>query len=328
MPLTKEPMRGALLCLLFAGASLLPWLLFTLSTIIFTGAAPDYASYFSGMRLIAHQVQIGYTGLPYVFDPVAAVMVVHACYCLLKLSLRANQSFVFQDAYRAAICTMILIWFAYYINRPHITYLSGELMLYGLLVIDLVRTLIIQLKRPVAKRFEPAVVPALLLAVVVLPEIFFGFEYALPSYLSGVKQRIYGPEVQPAVKVSGVMVQPAIAQELVSKAKYVKLRSEQGPVLYLTSDHVFVPKLSGVLTAAKFADPVQEIVFDYQLAAFTKLLTAKGPAYILFDDPRSLTRGASFEQACFSEIKYGIRQSYQPSARKWGWEIWTRKQSR
>src|SRR5262249_14120468 len=138
---------------------------------LIVGSNMDFTSYFATLRLLAHEVGVGYSGFPPEFNPVAIAIVVHATYCLIKLSLRGDQEFVFQDAFRAAVCTMLLIWFVYYVNRPNSTYLPSLFMLYGFLVVDTMRTFIIQMKRSV-RSFEPPVIVVLLLATVIVPQIF------------------------------------------------------------------------------------------------------------------------------------------------------------
>jgi hypothetical protein len=325
MPLAKQPARAAFTLMSYVIAFAIPWVLLSLLVPLLIGSNFDIGSYLSTIFLLAREISAGYSGLPPEFNPVAITIAVHATYCLIKLGLRTGQELGFHNAFRAAICTMILIWFAYYINRPDVSYLFNELMLYGFLLIDVVRTVVVQIQGHRPSRFEPLIVPTLVLATVAIPQIAFGFEFAMPSYLSGLKQRLYGPQVQPAAKLSGVMLQPSVARELIHKGEYIKKRAEHGSVLYLTSDSVLVPKLSGVLTAAKLTEPFQEITFGYQLAAFTERLTKTGPAYILFDDPQSLTQGWSYRRTCFNEIRDRIRGRYQPLKCESGWEIWTRK---
>ena len=64
-------------------------------------------------------------------------MVAHATWSVWYTAQQRSSGF--RTSFRIAVGTMLLVWFAYFANRPEPGYLCSYLLLYGLLLIDLGR---------------------------------------------------------------------------------------------------------------------------------------------------------------------------------------------
>lgn len=309
---------------LFVAAVLVPCLALSVVAAATTGHFLDFKSYLATLSLVSKEVEIGYTSLAPEFNPVAIAMLAHAVYALLKLSFLNCGALSPRNALRAAVCTVLLLWFTYYVNRPVPWTLQGLFMLYGFLLLDAARVMRIQLQRR-HLNLEPVAVVTLLLGLVLIPQIAFGFEIATPAFGDSIKQLLQGSAKKPSMKVSGVLLEEPIAREVIAKALYVKKLAASGPVTYITADSVFVPKVSGVLSAAKLTDVFQELPFGQQVIDFSQALKQRGPDYVLFDDPKSITVGGDYRQSTFNMLRAAISSNYTLARTENSWQVWVRK---
>ncbi len=296
--------------------------LFLLLARLGLGYWPDCAAHVLTLSQLFRTVKTGYSTMPFVYDPMAWLILAHSVYVILKLSFKRGQQYwCSNDSFRVAVTVTSIVWFSYYFNRPDPWCLYSQYPIYGFLVCDLVRTIKVQRKR-YCKTMEPLLPLALALSFVVVPQMIVGARFAQESYCFAWSSLFHGAAERGGVEVSGVFVPQDVASSLVRMAEFIKRQSKDGPVTYVTSNAVFVHKLSGVYSTVHIEDPFQELIFDHQTAAFVDALVKEGPAIIYFDAPNSLMSGDVLHNECFNQLRARLSPYYKKGAILDGWESW------
>src|SRR5581483_1691513 len=84
----------------------------------------------------------GVGGAPYTtaqWGPLPFVLFFHAAFVLLVTAFKKRSDIGHKEAIRAAAAAMLMVWFAYYFNRPHPWHLCSFFFLYAFLAYDLLR---------------------------------------------------------------------------------------------------------------------------------------------------------------------------------------------
>jgi len=246
---------------------------------------------------------------------------VHTAYAAIKLGGSGPRSLVSRDALRLCISVISLLWFVHYVNEPNTFALRACRVLYGFLLIDLVRTLIVCAKRR-SETSEPLWMLNLILVSVIIPASALSYLPAMKRVLSTGKSE--SSQLSPKMLVSGVYLPEAVGNALLQKSEFIK-NAAQAPVLYLTADCSFVPKLSGVVTRAPLGDPFGELVFSKQSERFIKAVCSSGAEKIYVDDPDFITAKGVGRRSCFDYLRVLLAGSYRLSATQSGWQIWIPK---
>ncbi len=288
------------------------------------GYLPDVSQHLQNYKQALSVLKTGYSSLPLVYEPAALLIFCHCMYALIKMNLRRDQQWASKDGVRVAAIVTMLVWFSYYANRPSAWTLYSQFIIYGFLLCDMVRTIAIQTRRHTAK-LEPALPLILALSFIVVPQIVTASNMAYPAYRDTWERLTHKRPKLEAFKVNGVMIAPPVAGELIRKAEFIKKQSQRGPVTYLTSNTVLIPKLSGVYSTVHLEDPYQELILDHQTVSFIKDLIKQKPEKIYFDAPGSLTAGDDLRRQCYAGMKARISPVYENVATVSGWEVWRLK---
>lgn len=323
-PITSHPRRFAGLVTFYFFGSMIPVFLLVGVCLLTGGYVPDFGRYFFWLGYWNHSMAVGVQNVPAKFDPVAITMIVHACYVVLKLSIANRLPANFHNAIRFAACVSIIVWFAYYIQRPSGWSLETEFFAYGILVIDIARIFSLATRKPMHK-FEPTMVLGLLLSVVIVPQVVYGLVFASFTYVPGLKQLSRGHVENTAYKLSGVFMPRDIAVALQEKANYLKMHSSNGIAPYLTVQSLLIPKLSGIRSTFSFDDLFCSMLFDSDLADYIADIQKNGPPTLLIDAPDSiLSKKSPPRLMLINQLRSGISKRYTFVESACGWETWRR----
>jgi hypothetical protein len=311
--LTEHPARSALLRSLVGGSLATVTCAAALARVALGRwpAIPTPTRLFSTIASFAS----GYGGGWEPLAPFTVLLLGHSTWVLLNASASRN-SMGARPAFRCAMATGILIWFAYYANRADPWNLWTLQVLYGYLALDLFRHARAIRRSNLA--LAGVVSVALLLFVIAphaaaanAPELgrFFGVDFALPASQDS------------GTLVSAIRVRNDLALELTHRAAW--LRSLPGPVVYVTPCPFLLSKLAGVRSAM----PVGDAFFGvFSRAEYERLLAELTSAdRILLDSPHTALGATPSHRRYFRRLRRDLAASgYSAVAVPGGWESWQR----
>jgi hypothetical protein len=282
------------------------------------GYMPSVPAFLADLKMTIWQCAGGTApALDYPFDPLAVVIIVHTAYAAIKLAGRGPRSLVSRDALRLCISVASMLWFVHYVNEPNTFALRACRVLYGFFLIDLLRTLIVCAKCKRETK-EPLWMLNLILVAVIIPAMVVSYQPAVKKILSKEKN---SESALRKTLVSGVYLPEEVGKALLQKAEFIKNAAHR-PVVYLTADSSFVPKLSGVVSFVPLSDPFSELFFSRQSELFMKTVGDCGAEKIYVDDPDFITAKGVGRRSCFDYLRVLLSRNYSLSATQSGWQIW------
>ncbi len=264
----------------------------------------------------------GFSGFRWTPDPWPVFILGHAVFVLVQSAFappRASSGF--RPSFRAASATVLLVWFAYYANRPDPWNLSSYYLLYGLLLVDLLRYVALGVaRRRVSARLLAA---AALLVALVLPNV-------VAISVKGAQQvtAALGPALRREAPaggglLSGVYLSKGPAEELPRRADFIRARSAESPV-YVTADSYLIPKLSGVFSAMPVLDFCWEALtrktYDRTLDEIVR-----SPSGRLYLDAPDTGAFYTICGAFYRQVRHDLAETFEKAGEEQGWEVWTRK---
>ena len=259
----------------------------------------------------------GFGGLGFYVAPVALWILLHSAYVAVRgavLWLRGPLAPAWRV--RTALATMILVWFAYYANRPHPLNLEHQLFLYSFLVYDLLAPLA-RLARAQRRRRPIVGLVALLAALVLIPAAS-----DLQRHM-GMHLRSFLADPGPSAELSGVHVAPAWAQELKAQAAYL-VGDAARDAAYFSANPYLLSLLTGRTAALGIADPFDDAITPQEFDRLVERTQALAPAVLLFDAPGNVTAGPELQRHFYARFKARLTVAYHRAGEAQGWEIWQR----
>ena len=259
----------------------------------------------------------GYGGLKIYFAIGWIVILIHSVFEISR-SLLSIESLTSHRRIRLAIAVAILIWFAYFANRPHPWNLWTYWFLYGFFVLDYCRPRrLARYGRWVRRGRLPMPMGIMFMFTAM------GLFLLIPAVRGNL--RLARSRIAPAdtTVLSGVRLPSAYADLASRRADFVRQQRQKGSLLYFTSNTYLMPILSGVVCDLPFSDPYVEgfTVEDFDRSVIA--IEAKHPQVLLFDDPSSQFVGVKERRAFIERLKARLSPVYQRTERRDGWEIWT-----
>lgn len=262
----------------------------------------------------------GVAGKPLYLDGLAVVIFCHATYVVIWASMAWRmKALSFTLSFKVAIGVIILIWFAYWANRPHCWNIWSYVFLYGFLLSTYID------RRVLAKRWSRSSsrildIRTLVLCLILLRAIIGNnaheaylclerFLYRIPNYAS---------------LVSGVWLPQNVAVDIERKAAFLRIQPDPNELLYFSGHCFLMPKLSGIYPRLPVVDMfgASLIIQDYR--DLVKRIFIIDPKRILFearnDSPSS--RWDIERQTFYERLKRDLQPIYRPTALYCGWEIW------
>jgi hypothetical protein len=274
----------------------------------------DLAAMAETVLLVA---QWGLSGSPFEVDPLAILMFGHALIVLFVVAWNRRHGPL--SAFRAFVAATLVVWFAYYANRPMAWNLSGFHVLYAFLAIDLVRGLAANLSR--RRVSGGAVLAVAAVGGILVPSTWLNHASAKPW--RGWPADVPAPAI-PTTEVSGVLVEKEYGEELRKRAESLRRLAAGRPAVFLSSDAYLTLKLSAVHPALPFFDPLQatstRAIYDRTLSA----IAGSDVRNIYFDALGSRSDRDSPIRGLFQMLRRDIAADYRRVGVDEGWEVWER----
>ena len=290
----------------------------------------------------------GYAGYPLSGDPLALVIFLHASYVVVYGALRWRFGALrFASAFRMAIATTLLVWFAYYVNRPVSWYLWSSLFLYGFLLADFVDLRLLRWNWTNVRRLRISA-GVIVVALVIIPAVIAENRLATaklawdlniavkttvkcvilnsaPS-ISGCFPRNIGA-VESERMLSGIPLPGDLEALIKEKANYLQAQPDRHELVYFTVNSYFVPRLTGLYERRLgYRDAFTETITNRQMDELVAKLLALAPPRILFDAPDSLVFRDSYTEyprRFYERLRARLQSEYRPTATEHGWLVLT-----
>ena len=256
----------------------------------------------------------GYGGLNLYFGVAWVLMLSHSVHVVTRAFL-ALPNLDERGRTRAAFAVTIIVWFGYFFNRPAAWNLWTFYFLYGFLVVDLFQP--DSLVRAALALKGGRLSFGLAILMVLLSENSHGAVWTARRSVAALR----APH-QPETELSGVLVAPAFATDLLEKALFVRDQASRGSLYYFTANVYFVPLLSGYYPHLPMADVYSESFTDADFERLVAWVVTKHPSQLLFDDPESRYAGPPERRHFMSRLKARLSSAYTKKNEAAGWEIW------
>ncbi len=271
----------------------------------------------------AFTASAGFSGWPLTRDPWPVVMFAHAAFVLLLAGFRGGAPTGARTAFRAAVAALLVVWFAYYANRPHPWNLSSYYLPYGVLLVDLLRWTVLRVRR---RRLDGSLAVAVaFLALVILPNLVF-------QAVKGARQvqEALGPALRGVTPVggrllSGVWLADPGAGQLEERATFIRARAVGGAPIYLTSDSYLVPKLAGVFAPLPVVDFCWQATTRKEYEGVLAVILGSGRDEVYLDAPGTATYAASPCAVFYEKLREDLGARFERDGAVSGWEVWRRR---
>jgi hypothetical protein len=260
-----------------------------------------------------------YTGSPIDFAPTAVIMLIHSIFVILLTGVIKPLDFRFK--FRATVAMCLLVWFAYWFNRPSFGGLMMMYPLYGFLLCDLVRAFQKSLRNAAV---TSALLPGLILSIIIFTDCRQSWANAWPKYTAFSSQKS-----SQKVLVSGVYFSNEVADCLIQHSKFITKIDDQSPI-FLSPAQYYIAKITGKYPPIVFADPFECAVTKKDVDKLLSQIISSRKNIIYIDKGFELTAAdnwwLSFYQPCANYYK-ALRKFLAPyyeydRTDSSGWEIW------
>ena len=277
-------------------------------------------------RLVANAAftaSAGFSGWPLTRDPWPVVVFAHAVFVLLLAAFRGGAPTSPRAAFRAAVAALLVVWFAYYANRPHPWNLSSYYLPYGVLLVDLLRFTSLSARR---RRFDGSFAVAVaLLALFILPNLLFQAAKGARQVQRALGPALHGVTPTEGRLLSGVWLADPAAGQLEERAAFMRERAAEGAPIYLTSDSYLVPKLAGVFPALPFVDFCWQATTRKEYEGALARIDASGREKIYLDAPETVAFATSPCAVFYERLREDLGARFERSGTAAGWEVWKRR---
>jgi hypothetical protein len=224
---------------------------------------------------------------------------------------------------------MLLVWFAYFANRPEPGYLGSYLLIYGLFLIDLGRYIGLAPKRPRSFFGIQAILAVLVLchagfmASRVIEWSWNPSQWAVKCGRWGVPLVRRG-EIRPPnqLRISKAYLSKSYADSLQDRAAYLRKVARGRRLVYFTVDSYLMPRLSSVLPLQQYPDPIEA----HTKPSYDRLLSfvLKAPVNEVYVDSRNAADLIWYGRI-FDLLRRDLSRRFQCEGIEHGWEIWRRR---
>jgi hypothetical protein len=264
----------------------------------------------------------GFDGRPLTNDPWPVLMFAHAAFVLVHAALKRESGSA--SSFRTFVAATLVVWFAYYANRPHPWNLSSFYLLYGFLFIDSLRFVMSNLRG--RRRADDLVVATLgALVLIVLPNLSHMAAKGAGQVAEGMRA-VWERDRPPGGRlVSGVYLPEPGVGELLQRAAYIRSRVPLGPPVFLTSDSYLVPKLAGAFASLPMVDACWETTDRKDYDQLLEALNRPGHEFIYLDAPGTLAHDNTTCWEFYARVRLDLEPQFEKSGVEQGWEVWRRR---
>jgi hypothetical protein len=304
--------------------------LFSCSFLVVTGSLPylldpaKLSAYFSAPQMITTP------GIP---AGIAVLMFLQAGYTLLAAANKPVASISFNQALKAGIALMLLVWEMYYFNRPYYSNLASCWALYSILLIDNLRALRLGLLG--SKRFtSTAILSAVALLVVIAPYTMKSYRESAQLYGQVIErlrfntdQRVWA-ESQ-GIAVSGVRFPKKLGQYVLEKADELKRLAANPAAQHLRYVSIYslsLPKASGVQQDFPYIDPYFGLNLTKQYRQYLLELVKDEPKFLLVDRPECdpTMKDQAWYGKYIKDVELNLAKNYHVDSTSNAWTVWQR----
>jgi hypothetical protein len=273
----------------------------------FTGLFFYYISKFSG----------GYAGLKLRYEAFAVVLFVHSLFVMAHGAIsRTQRNLDSNETFRMAVASSILIWLAYYVNRPDPWNLWTFVYLYIFLIPEF--------KGMVEK--EVGIIRILnnkqvvLAACVLFPLMIAKGGREGMDIMGKINRVIYGDNKI----VSGVLLPKNMAYDVTEKMDYVKAHKPGDNRYFVFSKYGYMISLeTEIFNKAPFNDILTESVTENEFSDNINIIRNKKMEKIFFDRYPDETTGTDvYRKHFFERLKSKISDMYKLNEVRSGMEEW------
>ena len=307
------------LTLTYASGLMTALLLFVIITYLWLGQLinlRELANAYWYLRLI---LSTSYTGLPIEFAPTAVIMLVHSVFVILLTAL--SKRIHFRLKFRATVAMCLLVWFAYWFNRPANAGFMMMYPLYGFLLADLFQS---YQKSIYNRSIMPALILGAILSVIVFTDCRKSWANEWPKYTAFSSQKD-----NQKVLISGVYFSKPVADGLMKRSKFITELADQSPI-FLSPAQYYIAKITGKYPPIIFADPFECAVTKKDVDKLLSQIISSRKKIIYIDHGFEITTADNwwlpFYQPCANYYK-ALRKFLSPSYEfdridRSNWEIW------
>lgn len=290
----------------------------------------------------------GFGGYTLSGEPLALVIFLHASYVVVYGALRWRFGALrFASAFRVAIATTLLVWFAYYANRPVFWNLWSFLFLYGFLLADSVDLRLLRWNGANVRRLRISA-GVIVVALVIIPAgVKLNRDAAAEYRVEAAKlvwalrlaakcarlnlqpstSACFSGAVESAPMLSGIPLRDDLAALIKEKVDYLQAQPDRNELVYFTVNSYFVPRLTGLYERRLgYRDAFAETLTNRQMDELVAKLLAVAPPRILFDAPDSLVFrdfSTEYHRRFYERLRGRLESEYRPTETEHGWLVLT-----
>ena len=248
-------------------------------------------------------------------------MSVHAA--LVQMHIATLSEVVSRNSVRAGICTALLVWMAYPVNRPSHEYLYSVYVLYGFLLVDALRC-VVQL--PVLSRVPQHATRFLtagftvLLFLAMYRTVTHGRTWRIDSWSAP----LVAPDAHTAT-VSGVLLEDALIKAELQRSGFIAAQAvaRGRRIVYISTNGTLLSRLANTVASQAYAEPgicINESIYHQFLHQV--LDQSEGEFYI---DTRC-TRESIWYGFVFDKMRQDVSPWFHLVDVQSGWEIWRHRE--
>jgi hypothetical protein len=267
--------------------------------------------------------------VPYKFDLWPIFIFLHVCYYFIINVISGGCDK--HTPVRIMISVIFLVWFAYFVSRPDLEYLSSFYFIYGFVIIDLNRSLIISLKHYPIKSYV-SLLPGLVVAFLLIKSSY-GIEWSWNPLEWNVKNDFRWQV--PLVKKGRPLVDDSVFYNRVYMPKSywesLKMRSDflvkqnkrniSDRIVFFTPDSYLLSRFANVYPYQIFSDPVVALKKTNYLKMIESVI--KSPFDEIYFDARD-EKNLIWYGWMFQMVSKDLSNDFEKVRVESGWEIWRR----
>ncbi|ALG66919.1 hypothetical protein [Beggiatoa leptomitoformis] len=286
----------------------------------------------------------GYGGIPLPFNTLMLVIFIHSLYTVTNntlLWLSSETPLNIKRSFKSAVATMLLIWFAYYVNRPEITALKLSIycFLYIFLIADIFNTRYLYVLQKEKISFKLIHV-SIAIVCILMTYLTYLQTRELSSFIqeNNIKKLIMNSPLQ-YNPIDGFTSRFYLPSELVTilnkKIVFIKNSVESETAFHFSLYGDFISYLSKNYQLLPYYNVYAEVMNELKYDKLAQQIELKKPELLLFDDFSSDEKQSlsKFHYANLME-GYGIfydqvtkrmSHTYYLDKQKDGWIVWRRR---
>jgi len=316
------------ICLMFSIGFIGCFVFFNFAFFLLFGYFPTLVGWFK----YATPALLGTSGawtVPYKFDFWPIFIFLHVCFYFVINVISSGRDK--KSSVRIMISVTFLVWFAYFVSRPDLEYLSSFYFIYGFMIIDLNRSLYLSMRRFPLKSFV-SVLPCLI-SVFLLIKSSNSIEWSWNPLQWNVKNDFRwqvplvkkgNPSIDDSVFYSRVYFPRAYWESLKMRGDFLAGRIENNPLdklVFFSPDSYLLPRFSNIYPYQIFSDPIVALKKSNYLDMLKLVINSSFDE--IYFDARDETKLIWYGWI-FKMVRKDLSKDFEKVGVESGWEIWRR----